>query len=150
MTNDHGALTHGAPGSRTVVVLNRKGFRALAKADDILLTSTAAARRVVLAACRLGMGNAPPGSPRVYQAFDVRAVPGHERMLKSIASSVAYEDDMRWLDYEGDRVEPRRFPPMAGLRRRGYAALRHVQKAHGLNDARMAQVLEQLRLATFR
>ena len=81
----------------------------------------------------------------LYVVTTATAASGYAAMLKALTSGVAREDNVKVLDYLGVQIAPRRWGPYAGVRRRGQQSLKAAQRAHGLEDRTMRQIVDQIR-----
>jgi hypothetical protein len=139
VSNAVGSLVTGARGRRRVMLLHRPAWRDLHSVDDLWISALAKAPRLLLGVVEMTMTE-----PGLYVVTTATSHEGFASMLKALTSCVVRFDEVRALDYLGARIRPNKWGPFFGMRRRGLQAVKAVQRAHGLDDRIMDQMLDQI------
>lgn len=143
VTNDDGAVVLGTASRRTVLLLSRTAWRRLQEAEDLWTWVHDKAGRLLWGAVEMQ----PTGGG--YVVTRAVSVPGSANLVKALSSGVAYGEGAKHLDYLGFTIRPRRWEPLAGLRRRGERSLAQAVRAHKLKPDRVDMLLDRLRSSFF-
>lgn len=143
VTNDDGAVVFGTAQRRTVLLLSRASWRRLQEADDLWTWVHDKAGRLLWGAVEM------QATPAGYVVTRAMSVPGSANLVKALTSGFAFSEGARRVDYLGYMMRPRRWEPLAGLRRRGERSLQQGARAHKLKPERVDVLLDRLRTAFF-
>lgn len=133
-----GSVVQGNYAYRTLYLIHCPSLRILTESSDLWTHARTRAVYIVLGVAELRVKN------RVTTISLARWKSGYQRMLQEFVSGTVSRENVKRINFVGDRLKTRAWGPYEGVQRRGREVLRDVQEKARLKPEHLDVLLDRI------